>query len=120
MTYIFALLAAVIADFMTQEKKRESYSKDMSVFIIALVVSIICITVLSLKLTGLWQWIIFIPLLLLWWLWWILLEFEKFDISPVEIERSTIGLSKEEPGSGKKSLAALKNLRELNDDCFYK
>ena len=33
-TYIFALLAAVIADFMTQEEKRKKYTKDMTVFIL--------------------------------------------------------------------------------------
>lgn len=112
MTYIFALLAAVIADFMTQEEKRGSYSKDMSVFIIAVVVLIICTTVIALRVCEYSLLIIFVSLFLLWWLWWILLEEKKFDLTQEGVKQATIGMNTEEPDSESKSLAAFKKAKK--------
>lgn len=108
MTYTFALLAAVIADFVTQDEKRNSFSRDFSIFIIALVVLIICITVIALNLCQYSIPVLFISLMLLWWLWWILLEDKKFDIPIDEIEHSTIGSGEGAADSDDTSLAALK------------
>lgn len=107
MTYIFALLSAVMADFLTQEDKRSSISKDFSIFIISMVVIVICATVISLQAFSAW-WAILFPLVLTWWLWWLLLEERKFDISPRKVEKSTIGSDSSEGYGEGKSLAALK------------
>ena len=111
MTYIFALLAAMIADFITQEKKRESFSRDFSFFIIAIVIFIICITVVALNLCRYSIPVSLISLSLLWWLWWILLEEKKFEITIETIENSTIGSGEKDVDSESKSLAALKARR---------
>lgn len=110
-TYIFALLAAVIADFMTQEEKSKKYTKDMTVFIFAIVVLVICITVVANNVSNYSVEIISCSLVLLWWLWWILLEDQKFDLQAETVEKSTIGSIEEEPDSKSKSLAALKASR---------
>lgn len=119
MTYIFALLAAFIADFMTKEEEERSkkYSKDMTIFIFSIVVFIICTAVLAGKVCNHSIVIISCSLVLLWWLWWILLEDQKFALSGETVEKSTIGSVDEEPGREKKSLAALKarKLKNVGD-----
>lgn len=111
MTYIFALLSALMADFFTQNENRSSASKDFSIFIISIVVFIICLTVLSLQ-SVVPHWLILIPLFFTWWLWWLLLEESKFDISPKQVEESTIGRGRPEGSGESKSLAALKAEKE--------
>lgn len=118
MTYIFALLAAIIADFLTQDDQRNDYSKDMSVFIISIVVFIICITVIALEVckNSLSVISLALALALLWWLWWILLEVKKFDIPPEVIAKAIIGTNEKQSDSKDKSLAAFKSDKSPKGD----
>lgn len=119
MTYVFALLAAVVADFFTSSRGEEflenweDVEKDFTLLVVSLVVLITSCTVVSVVVGfGVWAWVwMGVSSLLMWFLWWILLEPQKFGL-PLDREtvaQSTIGVDKSLPGKPGMSLEELRN-----------
>jgi O-antigen/teichoic acid export membrane protein len=128
MTYIFALLAAVVADFFSASRGQdfldgwETIEKDFTLFVISLVIFIAVLAVVAMVVgCGGWAWAsMILSAFLVWYLWWILLEPEKFGIPLSDIKIATIGSTQQPQGAAGKSLQDLKNLRaskgQRNDD----
>ena len=101
MTYVFAILAAVVADFFTSSRGEDflegwnDVEKDFTVLVVGLVVFIASFSVIAVVLKcGFWAWLwMFVAAIMVWLLWWILLEPQKFGIpiSRETVEQSTIG-----------------------------
>lgn len=61
---------------------------------------------------GMWAWVAMaISALLVWYLWWILLEPQKFGIKLDDIKSATIGSVQPSKGTAGKTLQDLKNAR---------
>jgi hypothetical protein len=121
MTYVFALLAAVVADFFTSSRGEdfldewEEFEKDFTVLIVGLVVIIASLAVVGVALkSGFLAWLSMVgAAVFLWLLWWILLEPKKFGI-PISrkiVEESTIG----DPKQTKTADDKRKSLKELKE-----
>lgn len=119
MTYIFALLAAVVADFFAAARGRDyldnwgDIEKDFTLFVVSLVVFITVMAVVAIVVgCGMWAWVAMaISALLVWYLWWILLEPQKFGIKLDDIKSATIGSVQPSKGTAGKTLQDLKNAR---------
>lgn len=119
MTYIFALLAAVVADFFAANKGSDylngvsDIEKDFTLFVVSLVVFITVLAVVATVIgCGFWAWFAMaLSVLMVWYLWWILLEPQKFGINLAEIKAATIGSDQPPKGTAGKSLKDLKNER---------
>ncbi len=112
MTYVFALLAASIADYLIGSNTHKD-NKDISIAVITFVVFVIAVTILSvivdhclLKniLRGL-------SLLLLWALWWFLLDHTRFDIDRKTIANATIGADSPQSDIEETGLSAFQRSR---------
>lgn len=119
MTYVFALLAAVVADFFAASRGREylenwsDIEKDFTLFVVSLVVFVTVLAVIATVIgCGFWAWAAMVmSALLVWYLWWILLEPQKFGIKLNEIKAATIGSAQPPTGTAGKTLQELKNAR---------
>lgn len=119
MTYVFALLAAVVADFFTTSrdenflKNWSRIEKDFTLLVVSFVVLITSFCVVSVILaSGLWAWLFMtVSAILVWFLWWVLLEPQKFgiDITQDKVKSSTIGTANSVSPSNSKP----KNIDEL-------
>ncbi|WP_422139544.1 hypothetical protein [Endozoicomonas sp. ALC020] len=106
MTYVFALLSAILADFLMQKNvETEGYV----VFVITIVVLIITGTIASLNIESLvWSLLCMgVAVLLLFLLWWLLIIPGKFDITAREIKQATVGSDHASKTAQDKSLDAL-------------
>lgn len=120
MTYVFALLAAVVADFFAASREREylegwsGIEKDFTLFVVSLVVFVTVLAVIATVIgCGFFAWAAMImSALLVWYLWWILLEPQKFGIKLNVITVATIGSVKPQTGTAGKTLQELKNSRD--------
>lgn len=119
MTYIFALLAAVVADFFAASRGSDylegwsDIEKDFTLFVVSLVVFITVLAVVATVIgCGFWAWAaMVISALLVWYLWWVLLEPQKFGINLREIKAATIGSAQPPTGAAGRTLQDLKNER---------
>lgn len=115
MTYVFALLAAIVADFFTSSRGEDflenwnDVEKDFTLLVVSLMVLITSLAVVALLVgDSLWAWLwMGVSSFLVWFLWWILLEPQKFGLSIEAVARSTIG--DDQSFSGKSGI----NLEEL-------
>ncbi|WP_281647963.1 hypothetical protein [Parendozoicomonas sp. Alg238-R29] len=117
MTYVFALISAILADFLLEEKdKTQSYN----MLVISIVVVIIALTVYTITASGtgnlnasISSYIpIGIATILLWTVWWILIPKTKFDLEQETIKSSTIGTPEPASNAKNRSLSALKSARK--------
>ncbi|MGP4843110.1 hypothetical protein ACTXGQ_03165 [Marinobacter sp. 1Y8] len=107
MTYVFALLAAVVADFFTSSRSEgfldnwDHIEKDFTLLVVSLMILITSCAVIAMIIGyGMWAWIwMAISAFLVWFLWWILLEPQKFGLDRETVTQSTIGVA--QPSSGK-------------------
>lgn len=123
MTYVFALLAAVVADFFTSSRSDNfldnwgDVEKDFTLLVVSLMILITSCAVIAMIIgCGIWAWIwMAVSALLVWFLWWILLEPQKFGLDRETVAQSTIGIAKPSTGKSGISLEELKKNRPGKD-----